>query len=165
MNKLTFLDKRKQWLEAVNGNDRHSIHTQLTRDAASFAVINEARRLAPVDSGGVVKLNGMMHRLVNRTFLITQSSAIRRLVDVYELEGKRGVFSLTGLLDDMMKHRYLMTRQALFDTEDLAYDYEPIRAEAEKYYQDQTKAGNRSFPKTRATILALDLTARIQAGR
>jgi len=127
-----FSEKRKLWLEALNGTDGNSIVSQIfqmTWDDASFRVINEARRLAPVDPDGSVQLNGLVLRLLNRGFLAIQASAIRRLADKAchrsnPLEGKEGVRSLIALIGDMRKHRSLLTRRAMFDAEGRAYDNE-----------------------------------------
>lgn len=122
----TLAEKRKQWLEVLSGEDRHSIISQITRmtwDAAAFRVVNEARRLAPRDPDGGVQLNGLMHSLLDRAFFASHMAAVRRLTDDrYPLNGKKGVYSLPALLKDMRKHRELLTREAIFAAEDLEYD-------------------------------------------
>ena len=79
-----FKAKREQWLEQLCGQDRHSVVNQISRmiwDAAAFRIINEARRYAENADDGGVKLNGMVHQLLNKGFLASQASAIRRLMD------------------------------------------------------------------------------------
>ena len=76
--------KRKQWLKVLAGEDRHSIIKQLSQlawNAASFQVVNEARRVAPSDPEGGVQLNGLMHQLLDRGFFSNQVVGIRRLND------------------------------------------------------------------------------------
>lgn len=122
--------KRNQWLDALRGDDRHAIVQQLLQmswDAASFRVVNEARRIAPPAPEGGVQLNGLIHSLIDRGFFTTQIVGVGRLMDTYELEGKKGVYSLSGLLKDMQKNRDLLTRKNIFETENLVYDYESIR--------------------------------------
>ncbi len=127
----TLSAKLKQWREALSGNDPNSINrqlAQLTWDAASYRVINEARRFAkpvvPSDPRGNVQLSGLMHNLIERGFFISQMTAIRRLTDTdkYSLEGDKGVYSLTGLLNDILKHHELITRRSIFDAEHIEYD-------------------------------------------
>ncbi len=126
----TYAEKRKKWLDVLSGEDRHSIvHQliQLTWDAASFQIINEARLLAPADPEGGLQLNGLLHGLINRGFSSCALMSVRRLMDTYDIDGKRGVFSLTGLIKDMQKHHSLFTRKAIFDAEGLQLDYEDVR--------------------------------------
>ncbi len=123
--------KRQQWLEVLGGQDQHSIGRQLAQiawDAASFAVINEARRFAAPDPRGGVQLNGLVHELLDQGFFTSQLLAIRRLSDsdIYPLEGKRAVWSMTSLLCDMAKHHGLLTRKAIFDAEGRGYDYKLV---------------------------------------
>ena len=140
MQQPTFPEKRKLWLEALNGRDENSIVYQIfqmTWDDASFRVINEARRLAPAAPGGSVQLNGLLLRLLDRGFLAIQASAIRRLADKAcnrpkPLEGKDGVCSLIALIGDMKKHRSLLTRSALIDAEGRRHDDEHRHAHIDR---------------------------------
>lgn len=144
----TLDDKRKQWLEALNGDDRHAIVRQLIQmswDSASFRAVNEARRLAPADPDGGVQLNGLMHSLIDRGFFTMQVVAVRRLMDSYPLKGKKGVYSLTGLLADLRKHRNLLCRRAIFDVEGLSYDYEPIRQKLCEYVRERHVAREHAY--------------------
>jgi hypothetical protein len=145
----TLAEKRKEWLEVLSGEDRHSIISQITQmtwDDAAFRVINEARRLAPRDPDGGRQLNGLMHSLLDRAFFASHLAAIRRLMDDrYPLNGKKGVYSLPALLKDMRQHRELLTREAIFASEGLEYDYEPIRQKHLEYASKQEKAGKRTY--------------------
>jgi len=148
MSAPTLAAKRKQWLEALRGEDRHAIVQQLlgmSWDAASFRVVNEARRIAPPAPEGGIQLNGLMHSLINRGFFTTQIVAVRRLMDTYKLEGKKGVYSLSGLLKDMQKNRYLLTRKNIFDAENLAYDYEPIQRKHAEYDAEKVADGQKAY--------------------
>jgi len=140
----TLAEKRKEWLEVLSGEDRHSIISQITRmtwDDAAFRVVNEARRLAPRDPDGGRQLNGLMHSLLDRAFFASHLAAIRRLTDDrYPLNGKKGVYSLPALLEDMRKHRELLTREAIFAAENLAYDFKPIQQRFDEYASKQKGA-------------------------
>ncbi len=140
----TLSEKRDEWLDILSGEDRHCIInqiSQMTWDAASFQIVNEARRLAPDAEEGRVQINGLMHNLLDRCFFDSVMAAVRRLMDTYPIEGQRGVYSLTGLIDDMRKHRHLFTREAMFHTEGLEYDYEPIREKCNEYAEKKRAAG------------------------
>ena len=140
--------KREQWLNVLAGKDQHSIIKQLSQlawDAASFQVVNEARRLARSDPEGGVQLNGLMHQLLDRGFFSNQVVGIRRLNDTYPLEGKKGVSSLTGLLDDLLKHRHLLKRQEIFETEGLKYAYDDVKQALQEYSKKKIEAGERAY--------------------
>ncbi|HTV46825.1 MAG TPA: hypothetical protein VMG59_00145 [Phycisphaerae bacterium] len=143
-SQTTLKEKRKQWLEVLSGEDPHSIFQQIagmTEDAASFLIINEARRLAPPAPDGGVQLNGLIHDLIDRGFYCCQLSAIRRLSDKAPLKGEKGVYSLISLINDMDHHHPLFTREAIFEAEGLEYDPEVIRTKQEKYRAEKKKSG------------------------
>ncbi len=141
-----FQEKRQFWIECFSGQDNHAIIQQIYRmvwNAAVFKVINEARRIAPVDSKGQTEINGMLHQFMDRCFFDSQFLAIRRLTDTaYALEDpKKGIFSLVALLSDMKANVFLMTRENLFLVEDLEYDYEVIQKRELEYALEQSKSG------------------------
>lgn len=136
--------KRHMWIECFRGHDRNSVINQVWRminHASVFNVINESRRVASADPKGRPDLSPMLHQFINATFFDSQFLAIRRLVDSYSLEGKRGVCSLIPLLNDMKCHVGLMTRHNIFVAEDLEYDYESIRQRELDYMLEQSKDG------------------------
>jgi len=69
------------------------------------------------DAEGSVQLNGMIHKFINRSFFVSQATAIRRLLDAGNAEGNRGVHSLLGLLDDMASHATLLRRDHMLRAE------------------------------------------------
>jgi hypothetical protein len=79
-----FAAKRKEWRRVLRGKDRNAVFNQITRmlwDAAAYRIVNEARSLAPAANEGGVQLNGLMHRLIDDCFSVTQLVAIRRILD------------------------------------------------------------------------------------
>lgn len=113
-------------MQCLGGADLNSVGKQLNRmlwNAASFRVINEARSIAPTDEEGENKLNGLEHQAINDGFFAYQLLAMRRLGDTYPIDGPRGVFSLTGLLEDIKKHFHLFTRHNLIAVETADPDY------------------------------------------
>ncbi len=144
----TLAEKRKHWLKVLSGKDRHSIVRQLTGmtwNAAAYQVVNEARRLAPAAPDGGVQLNGMLHRLIDDGFFNSHMAAVRRLMDKYELKGERGVYSLVALLNDMKKHRTLLTRKALFDVEMRHYDYAPMKRRSQEFGRRKAAEGKQAY--------------------
>jgi len=136
-----FKSKREQWIECFNGKDEHSIVTQISWmlwNAGAYRIIDEARRIAePADDGGV-QLNWTMHGLIDDGFLISQTVAIRRLKDTYNLTGPKSVYSLTGLLKDMQRNIHLMTRENILAAEGLEYDYAANEQALHEYFARQT---------------------------
>src|SRR5579864_3290937 len=96
----------------------------MTWDVATYRVINEARRLAPTAPEGGVQLNGLVHSFLDRSFLCSQALVVRRLGDAEGLTGKKGVYSLIGLLKDMCNHYYLFTRESMLEAEAVPYKSE-----------------------------------------
>jgi len=157
----TFKDKRQFWIECVSGKDPHAIRRQLTDmiwNAAAYRVVNEARRLAsPAEDGGV-ELNGLMHRLIDKCFFESQMLAIRRLTDVYDLEGKRSVYALTALLKDMEKNTTLITRAHIFAAEGLAYDDKAVYDDLQQCRAERTMGGEKCWVEP--NVLAWGQSAR-----
>jgi hypothetical protein len=139
-------EKRKLWIECMSGKDRNSILNQINNlvwNAAVFKVINESRKYIPESADGERQSNEMLHTFINRCFFDSQFSAIRRLTDkAYDLDDrKRGINSLCALLLDMKAAAPLMTRENMFDVDDLEYDYEIIKGREEAYHQERNEKG------------------------
>ena len=141
-----FKIKRETWIQCFSGKDRNSILNQIYQmvwNAAVFKVVNEARRIAPVNSKGQTEINGMLHRFIDRCFFDSQFLAIRRLTDAaYELgDPKKGISSLVALLIEMKANVPLITRENLFLIEGLEYDYEAIQNRELEHVLEQSKSG------------------------
>ena len=143
-----FKSKREQWIECLNGKDYHSIMSQISWmlwNAGAYQVINEARRIAEPAAEGGIQLNGTMHRLIDDGFFVSQAVAIRRLTDTYGLTGERGVYSLTGLLNDMRANCHLMTRAHILAADGLDYDPEVVEEAYRQYCTEQRRAGKDAY--------------------
>ncbi len=141
-------EKRREWLDCLSGEDEHSVYQQIHAmiwDAASFHVINQAVRFAPPADGGGVQLSGLLHTLLNRCFFESQMISIRRQTDSYGITGEKGVFSLTGLLQDMHNNTKLFTRRQIFDAEGLAYDTSPLHEAERRHAAGQIAAGEHAW--------------------
>jgi len=113
-------EKFREWEKWYSGEDNSvcsQIHDMLF-DAAIYYAINEARRYATTDAQGNPELNGLVHGLLNRSFLKTQSLSIRKLYS------GRNAFSLGRLIKDMENNSRLLTRENVLSALELPYDYE-----------------------------------------
>lgn len=140
--------KRESWIQCFSGKDRNSILNQIYQmvwNAAVFKIINEARRVAPVNAKDQTEINGMLHRFMDRCFFDSQLLAIRRLTDSSPFDGPKGVFSLISLLNDMKANVSLITRENLFSAEGLEYDYEAIQQRQLVYALEQSKSGKNAY--------------------
>lgn len=143
-----FQAKRKEWVNWFSGDDPHSIMQQIYRmiwNAAVYRVINECRWLAPKLEKGGVELNGMVHVFINNCFLEAQSNAIRRLLDKETSTGKRSVYSLYRLIDDIERNAYLLTRENILAAEGLEYDYHRLQEAWEQKERELIRAGKTSW--------------------
>lgn len=88
-------------------------------DSAIFNTINEAKKYAITNSQGNPELNSLVHGLIDRSFLKTQSLAIRKLCDK-----RNDVISLRRLINDMQNNKSLTTRANILSVLGFPYDYE-----------------------------------------
>lgn len=140
-----FKARREIWGKCFTLGDRNSIISQaydMVWKAAVFKMIDLSRKLA-IDKGE--NLNGMVHEFIDDCFFQSQFLAIRRLIDIDPLEGKRGVFSLRSLLEDMKGNTGLMRREFFFAVDGLDYDYKSVEERADKYRFEQLQNGKRIF--------------------
>ncbi len=141
----TFGQKRKAWLKQLVGKDPNSVSNQLawmTWWFASFNVINEARRIAPVTSDGHVKLNGLTHELITHGFFVGQAMAARRLAD-----GDGNVFSLKRMLKEMIANIAFFTRKNMLRADQLPYHYGRFERQEHEYSQKHYPDGGAHTPQ------------------
>lgn len=145
-----FKAKHDFWIQCFSGQDRNSILNkiyQMVWNAAVFKIINESRRIAPVNSKGQTEVNGMLHRFIDRCFFDSQFLAVRRLTDsAYELsDPKKGTSSLVALLTDMKSNSGLITRENLFKADGMEYDYGAVQQRELAYALEQSKKGSNAY--------------------
>jgi len=136
MTEIDFTNRHGHWKNCLIGDDRNSVQNQLiqiTWDFAIFNSINEALKLSPKAPEGGVKQNGMIHDFIARAFFELTLSRVRRVVDKYPLDGKKGVFSLGGLVADLKDSRLELTRERVFAQEGRPLDYRIIRDEHDQF--------------------------------
>lgn len=121
---VAYREKRREWLDWLQGDPRNSINRQLYGmmwDDAAFRALNEARRFSSPEhpTGASAPL---LAGLIDQGFVATQILAIARLVD-----HRRDVISLRRLLDDIAAQAHLITREIFVCHDGLPFD--PVAAE------------------------------------
>jgi hypothetical protein len=130
-----FKEKFKEWENILVGEDRHSIRNQIYEmmfDSVFFQCINESRKYAAKDDKGDIKQNKIIHYFINQSFFKTQLLSIRNLLDKEMSTGKRSVYSLYRLVQDMKNNHELLTRKNILAVHNLPYDYEKAKADFDK---------------------------------
>lgn len=119
--------KFEEWKNMLVGEDIHSIRNQIWDMiwyCAFFRCIKESRKYAAKDDKGDIKQNKMIHYFINQSFFKTQLLSIRNLLDKEISTGKRSVYSLYRLVQDMKNNHELLTRENILAVHNLPYDYE-----------------------------------------
>jgi hypothetical protein len=110
-------DKRRQWIDCIDGDDDNSIFNQLTRmtgNITAFRVLmEEAFDRAPDAEEGGKQVNWLLVDLLKESFLTSLLLGLRRLMGKEGLDGKRGVYSLCSLVTDIRDNSHLLTRDAI----------------------------------------------------
>jgi len=128
-------EKFKEWENMLLGEDKHSIRNKIYDmiwDSAVFQCIDESRKYAAKDDKGDIKQNKMIHYFINQSFFKTQLLSIRNLLDKEMSTGKRSVYSLYRLVQDMKNNHELLTRKNILAVHNLPYDYEKAKADFDK---------------------------------
>lgn len=117
-----FRQKRKQWVEWLNGPLRNDI-TGLATDDCLYWTFNEARRLNLENPTDGIGINGHFSSFIDRAFTTLQLTRIRRLLD-------RGSShcSLRKLVTNIKNNLDLITRENFVSYDGLPYDYESVKA-------------------------------------
>ncbi|MGA7925661.1 MAG: hypothetical protein WCA20_06660 [Candidatus Sulfotelmatobacter sp.] len=115
--------KRYEWLSwyELRKGDPNTIQQQLFSmmflDLA-YRTLAFARQKTDEDSV-VSAQSGLLAHFLDQGYVATQVLAIRRLLD-----GRKDVFSLRRLLDDITKHQHLITREIYVCNDGLLFDSE-----------------------------------------
>lgn len=116
---------RKRWYEWLFGDDQHSISKRLTTivwDDAIFRTLNEARRISAEHPSTENGFNADLLDLLDRSFVVNQVMALRRLTDPGFHDPKKGVISLERLLADIEENSHLLTREHYICFDGTPYD-------------------------------------------
>lgn len=125
-----YRDKRYEWLSwyEVRKGEPNTIQQQLFSmmflDLA-YRVLASARQSTEQGSA-VAAQSGLLAHFLDQGYVATQVLAIRRLLD-----GRKDVFSLRRLLDDLTDHRALITRENYVCHDGLPFDSEAWQLQAQ----------------------------------
>jgi hypothetical protein len=122
--------KRYEWLSwyELRKGDPNTIQQQLFSmmflDVA-YRILASARQ--STDQGSTFAAqSGLLAHFLDQGYVATQVLAIRRLLD-----GRKDVFSLRRLLDDMTEHRELITRENYVCYDGLPFDSDAWQSQAQ----------------------------------
>jgi len=116
-----FREKLKHWKNCLlDENDCHSVYNQLTElfwDHTVYSTFNEARRLSIETNDPSTGLQGTIIDLLDRTFMKSQATAIRRLTDK-----RKDVISLRRLIIEIQENRNLYSRENYVCYDGISFD-------------------------------------------
>jgi len=136
------------WSDCLRGDDENSIFRQISVmiwDTAIFRFILESRQIQIEKNPDNPPLNISFHSFLDRNYFQGQAVSIRRLADKskYGLMGKKGIYSLYSLINDISKRRTELTRESFFELRRIPYDYTKLQ-QGEKEIIEQQLRENRS---------------------
>lgn len=126
---------RLEWLNNIDGDDVHGIGKQislLAKDYTLYLVTNEMRRIAieePIDG---VMISADIGGLLDRGFVYSQSSIIRRLIEPQSKIRSREVISLRSLIDSINENKNFITREIYVSYDGLPYDWRQVQTDEDK---------------------------------
>jgi hypothetical protein len=133
-----------KWQEVLAGEDRHSIFNQikdLVWDDTVYRTFNEARQISIENRENGNQLPGTIIELIDKTFIVNQIMAIRRLSDQHAWSPERSVYSIPNLIKEIEQHLDFFTRENY-----LCYTGRPFCGNTLTYPEDMEHRGlNRDF--------------------
>ncbi len=138
------------WSDCLRGEDENSIFQQISImiwDTAIFRFVLESRQTQIEKNPDNPSLNPSLHGFIDRNYFQAQAASIRRLADKskYGLTGKKGIYSLYSLIDNMGKRRSELTRETFFELRNIPYDYSIIQQREHEFIAQQVKQSNLAF--------------------
>jgi hypothetical protein len=128
--KLSLEKAWKNWSDCLNGDDPNSIFQQIWTmiwDTAIFHIIIESRQLQIKKNPQEPEINGALHSFIDRNYFQSQSAYIRRLTDTSSgLTGKKGVYSVVAIINDICSYLPELTREIFFKLRNMPYDYTEV---------------------------------------
>ncbi|WP_412558072.1 hypothetical protein [Thalassospira sp. MIT1370] len=124
-----FREKYSEWITWFSEDEHHSICKQVNGimwSDAVFRTLNESRRFSNEDSP-TASTNAMLAEFIDSGFVSTQILSICKITDAYYGQKKKGIISLPRFIDDLKKHKKLLTRELYVCFDGLPYDYQTIR--------------------------------------
>lgn len=140
--KLPMEQAWKNWGDCLNGDDPNSIFQQISTmiwDTAVFRIIIEARQSEIRKNPQYTELNGALHSFIDRNYFQSQSAFIRRLTDKsYSLTGKKGIYSISALINDIGSYKAELTREIYLIFRNMPYDYTEIQKKRKEFLRNQS---------------------------
>jgi hypothetical protein len=138
------------WNDCLKGNDENSIFKQITImiwDTAIFRLILESRQIQVGRNPDNPPLNASFHSFIDRNYFQAQVAFIRRLADKsrYGLIGRKGIYSLYSLIDDISIRRTELTREVFFELRHISYDYTKLQQGEKEFIPQQAKENKSAF--------------------
>lgn len=139
--KLSLEQAWKSWGDCLKGDDPNSIFQQISTmiwDTAIFHIIIEARQSQIRKNPQDPEINGALHSFIDRNYFQSQSAFIRRLTDQsYGLTGKKGIYSIGALINDIGSYKAELTRETYLKFRNMPYDYTEIQKKRKEFFRNQ----------------------------
>lgn len=117
--------------------DLHCINYQIYNmvlNAAVFKLIARSRSLAARRADGSLRVNGLFHRFIDTNYMHTQMLSLRKLLENRKdppsdpNKKDNSVYSLKGIVDDVLENIQLFTRENVFGVRGMCLDAEVCEA-------------------------------------
>lgn len=120
--------KLQIWHALLFDDVEHSIFSQYTdmmwHDAA-WRIVNEARRFT-IDDGPSSAISPILGKLIDHGYAMTQVVAVSKLLEKSDpLHPKKAVISIRRVVDEIIEHRGLFTREIFVSHDGIPYDWTP----------------------------------------
>ncbi|MCC6682834.1 MAG: hypothetical protein IT445_18200 [Phycisphaeraceae bacterium] len=135
--------KLTEWHTWLSGGDANAINEQIHRllwNTALYRCINESRKYHDKNNRDELIANGSLHEMIDSGYITMHAIGIRRLIEPGTTTGKRGIYSLSGLIIDIQRNAELLTRKNMLLTRELVYDYQPIEDRSHEAAYKESKA-------------------------
>jgi hypothetical protein len=124
-NFIKYCDKRNQWEEWLEGNNRFSVRNNLLGLIyfhCIWSTINEFRKLADEKPNSEIGFNRKFLNFLDSCFVRDQALGIRKLTEGNPKEPERAIISLQRVLSEMEENKKLITREFYLASRNLPYN-------------------------------------------
>lgn len=115
--------KRTAWVNWLDNDEYHAIWPVISQMVWNEVAFNTLAKIADADGESALN-NALVTEVILNGHVAMQVLSIRRLT-----ETNKGVLSLSRLLQDIRRHRKLLTRENYVAFDGLPYDYEEVEEE------------------------------------
>jgi hypothetical protein len=138
----------KTWRDCLAGQDPHNVFDQISGmvwETAIYHFILASRTSQLRKYKSLPGFHYHMNRFIDRNYFSVQVAGIRRLTDKYPLRGKKGVFSLRALINDIHEKRNELTRRSFLSLQKLPYEYQSNSSQTFEISWDDVWDAHRRF--------------------